>query len=171
VGAAVYLVTGGPLRAEGGAWRIGTEPTGIGVLLGLATVIAIAAAWWLAARRPNALAPDHARLAAVGAVLVLAPVLSPQYLVWLLPFAAILAADTVVVGLAAVASVLTAAVAHAYDDFVGGSPWWQWAIVARNAVLILLVVVAFARLAAVRRADLNDAPTVPASRRADPAPA
>ena len=102
------------------------------------------------ARRASA--PDRARLAAVGAVLVLAPVLSPQYLVWLLPFAAVLAADAVVLALAAAASVLTAAVAHAYDDFVAGSPWWQWAVVTRNAVLVALVAVAFARLAAARRA-------------------
>ncbi len=171
VGALVFLVSGGPVRVEGGAWRIGTEPAGIGALLGLATLAGIAVAWWLAARRPDGLAPDHARLAAVGAVLVLAPVLSPQYLVWLLPFAAILAADALVIVLAAAATVLTAGVAHAYDDFVAGSPWWQWAAVARNALLVTLVVVAFARLAARPARELSDGPTVPASRHADPAPA
>jgi hypothetical protein len=170
VGALVYVVTGGPLRAEGGAWRIGTESSWMGAVLGLATVAAIAAAWLLAARRPDVMAPDRARLAAVGAVLVLAPVLSPQYLVWLLPFAAVLAADVVVLALAATASVLTAAVAHAYDDFVAGSVWWQWAVVTRNAVLVAIVAVAFARLAA-PSAPVSDAPTVPAARRADPAPA
>jgi hypothetical protein len=171
VGAAAYLVTGGPLRVEGGAWRIGTEPAGIGALLGLATLTGTAVAWWLAARRPNPLAADRARLAAVGAVLVLAPVLSPQYLVWLLPFVAVLAADTLVVVLAAGATVLTAAVAHAYDDFVAGSAWWQWAAVIRNALLVAVVVVAFARLAGRPPRDLSDGPTAPTSRRADPAPA
>ena len=35
VGAVVYLLTGGPLRAEGGAWRIGTESAWMGAVLGL----------------------------------------------------------------------------------------------------------------------------------------
>jgi len=170
IGAVAYLVTGGPLRAEGGAWRIGTESAWMGAVLGLATLTAIAAAWRLAARRPGRLAPDHARLAAVGAVLVLAPVLSPQYLVWLLPFAAVLATDAVVMVLALAATILTAAVAHDYDDFVAGSAWWQWATVARNAVLVALVVIAFARLAA-RPEVVSGDPMVPASRTADPAPA
>jgi hypothetical protein len=171
VGALVFLLTGGPLRAEGGAWRIGNEPSGIGAALAGATLVAVAAAWLLAARRPGRLAPDHARLAAVGAVIVLAPILSPQYLVWLLPFAAVLAADLVVVALAAVATVLTAAVAHAYDDFIAGSPWWQWATVTRNALLVALVVTAFARLAGARGPALSGDPTVPVPRHADPAPA
>jgi hypothetical protein len=148
IGALTYLVTGGPLRAEGGAWRIGTIPGGVGLALGLASLAAIAVAWVIAARRPSGHSPDHARLAAVGALIVMAPVLSPQYLVWLLPFAAVLAADTGVIVLAGAASVLTAAVAHAYDDFVAGSVWWEWMAVARNALLIALVVVAFARLLA-----------------------
>jgi hypothetical protein len=171
IGALVYLATGGPLRVEGGAWRVGTEPAAIGAVLGLATLAAIAGAWWLAARRPDRLAPDRARLAAVGAVLLLAPVLSPQYLVWLLPFAAVLAADGLVIALAAAATVLTAALAHAYEDFVDGSGWWQWAAVTRNALLVALVIVAFARLATGSARDLTDGPTVPAPRHADPAPA
>ena len=94
-----------PCGPKGALWRIGTEPAGVGALLGLATLAAIAAAWWLAARRPDGPAPDRARLAAVGAVLVLAPVLSPQYLVWLLPFVAVLAADAVVLVLGGAATV------------------------------------------------------------------
>ncbi len=171
VGALTYVVTGGPLRAEGGAWRIGTEPSWAGTVLGVATLVTIAAAWILAARRPGPLAPDRARLAAVGAVMVLAPVLSPQYLVWLLPFAAVLHADRLVVALAAAASVLTAAVAHAYDDFVAGSPWWEWTAVARNAVLLALVAVAFVGLVRPRPASVTDAPTGRWHRRAGPVPA
>lgn len=171
VGALQYLVTGGPIRTEGGAWRIGTEPGWAGAVFGLATLAAIAAAWLLAARRRHRLAPDRARLAAVGAVMVLAPVLSPQYLVWLLPFAAVLSADTVVLVLAAAASVLTAAVAHAYDDFVAGSAWWQWATVARNGLLVALVIVAFARMAGARSGGVSDARTGRSRQSVGPIPA
>jgi hypothetical protein len=171
IGALTFLVTGGPLRVEAGAWRLGTEPAWAGVALGLTTVLAVAGTWALAARRADRLAADRARLAAVGVVIVLAPVLSPQYLVWLLPFAAVLASDGAILVLTAAASVLTATVAHFYDDFVAGSWWWQWAAVTRNALLVALVVVAFARLATSSDRDLSDGPTVPAPRHADPAPA
>ena len=90
---------------------------------------------------------------------------------WLLPFVAVLAADAVVLVMGAAATVLTAAVAHAYDDFVAGSLWWEWAVVARNALLLGLVGVAFARLATGRRRAVSGGPTVPAPRPADRAPA
>jgi hypothetical protein len=149
VGAVLYLRDGGPLVAEGGAWRIGTEPSWSGLALGLAVVAVVAAAWWLATRaRPGHVTPaaDLARVAAVGAVIVLAPILSPQYLVWLLPFVAIVATDRVLTGLTFASSALTALVAWHYEDFVDGYGSWRLAVMARNGLLVAVVVLALVRL-------------------------
>lgn len=67
--------------------RAGVDPAGtISAALGL---VALAAVYWRW-RRPDAEALARASIAAVAVVLLFAPVFSPQYLVWLLPAAALL---------------------------------------------------------------------------------
>jgi hypothetical protein len=86
------VVTSEPIRYEAGASRIGHIEGWETVVLRLATVGAIAIAWVLARRRPIDPAGGPA-LAAVASLLVLSPIASPQYVSWLLPWAAIVASE------------------------------------------------------------------------------
>ena len=157
IGAVRFLAGGGPVRLEVGALRVGSMPGWAGPLLDLALVALLAAAWWLAAqRRDDPHVADVARLAAVGAVLVCSPVLSPQYLVWVLPFVAVLATDAAVVALGALAVIATAVLAYEYDPFQAGETRWQLLAVTRNAALVVLVAVAFARLISATSAARTD---------------
>jgi hypothetical protein len=157
IGAVRFLAGGGPVRLEVGALRVGSTPGWAGPLLDVVLVALVAAAWGLAAqRRDDPRVADVARLAAVGAVLVCSPVLSPQYLVWVLPFVAVLAVDGAVVTLGALAVVATAALAYEYDPFQAGETRWQLVAVGRNAVLVALVAVGFARLISATSAARTD---------------
>ena len=91
-GAAVRLTTGGPIRIEAGAIRVGQ--TSRLDLLGLRamTVLLVTLVWVLGRRRRIDPAGGPA-LASVAILLLLSPVASPQYVVWLLPWAAITAAE------------------------------------------------------------------------------
>jgi hypothetical protein len=91
VGVPVWALTG-QHRFEEGANRSGTIPAGASESLLVATVVTVTVIWLLARRRDDepAGAPG---LAAVAALLVFAPVFSPQYVAWLLPWAAVAGGD------------------------------------------------------------------------------
>jgi Glycosyltransferase family 87 len=93
-------------------------------------------------------------LAAVVAFVVLGKVLSPQYLVWLLPFAAAAWAwgDRAIALLCAAAAVLTQLEFPArYFDLVDQDPAVVALVGARNAVLLALLAVTVATVAAPAR--------------------
>jgi len=95
-GALVRTLGGAPIFYDAGAMRTGDVPAWARALLGLGLLSVVAGAWYLAWRRRDARSPSTyavASLTAVGAFLVFSPILSPQYLIWLLPFAAIAAVD------------------------------------------------------------------------------
>jgi hypothetical protein len=87
-GAVIWILSGGPIRMESGAFRVGqslgwTRAPLFGALLGM-----LAAVWVKASRRGD----DRLglpSLAAVAALLFCSPVLSDAYVAWLLPWAAI----------------------------------------------------------------------------------
>jgi hypothetical protein len=88
IGVVVWMATGGPLRSEAGAFRVGS---GLGwsrlPLLGVLAVTLVAV-WRKAAK----VAVDPFGLpavASVAALLVCSPILSDSYISWLLPWAAI----------------------------------------------------------------------------------
>jgi hypothetical protein len=83
---------GEPFRFEQDAVRVGTMAPREMWLLRLVTTVLVVAAWWLGSRRPVDAAGAPA-LAAVAVLLALSPVFSPQYVSWLLPWAAIVAAE------------------------------------------------------------------------------
>jgi hypothetical protein len=149
-----YLFSSGRTRGESGAARIGTQPDWSKPVLFLAIVVVVAVAWWLASiahGRGDATAVEHASVAAVGATLVLAPIISPQYLVWLLPFVAVLAADRLVLWLTASTLVITAVIAHFYLSFLHGGLVWKLALVGRNVLLTAVVVTSIVRLVVAAR--------------------
>ncbi|MEP6758355.1 MAG: glycosyltransferase 87 family protein, partial [Actinomycetota bacterium] len=86
IGVVLWALTG-EHRFEAGANRTGAVPTGAGPALLVATLVTVVAIWLLARRRPLTPAGPPA-LAAVAALLLFAPVFSPQYVVWLVAWGA-----------------------------------------------------------------------------------
>jgi hypothetical protein len=87
IGVPVWAFTG-QHQFENGANRSGTIPAGAPEALLLLTLVTVVAIWLLARRREEEPAGAPA-LAAVAALLVFSPVFSPQYVAWLLPWAAV----------------------------------------------------------------------------------
>lgn len=124
-------------------------------LLGLLLVPALLLLWWAAWHRGRFLTTDAVAwmcLAAVAGFMVTSKVLSPQYLLWLLPLAA--AALTVVgsrelrtwawgllLTTAATQLVFPERYADLVDPTVAG-PWGTWALVLRNSLLLGLAAAA-----------------------------
>jgi len=87
-----WLVTGGPVRLEAGAFRVGTlPPWAYPVLAGLLSLLLVAV--WLRARSETVDPAGAPSAAAVAGILFLAPVFSDGYVSWLLPWAAIASTD------------------------------------------------------------------------------
>ena len=110
VGIVLLARAGGSFIQDAGAARVGQMLAWQTWALGAATCVAVAIAWSLARRRHVDLAGGPA-LAAVASILVLSPVASPQYVAWLLPWAAITASErrSLDVRIATVAAGVTAA--------------------------------------------------------------
>jgi hypothetical protein len=88
-------------------------------------------------------------LASATALLLLSPLLSAQYVIWLAPAAAIAWAegDTHLAALTAIAIALTQVLWSCYGSVLSGELPALLIVVARNLVLLALVVCAIARLA------------------------
>lgn len=137
IGAIVWARTG-QVRFESGANRAGTVPGWAPPALGLLTLSIVTAVWLLARRRRQRPASAPA-LAAVAALLVCAPVFSPQYVVWLLPWAAVAGRRWAKV--TAVPVVITGAlVASWYVDLHLGPGVNQLVLTARNLAVMGIVV-------------------------------
>ena len=91
IGVPVWAVTG-EHRFEEGANRAGAIPPGAPAALLLVTVVTVTLIWLLARHRDEIPAGAPA-LAAVAALLSFSPVFSPQYVAWLLPWAAVAGGD------------------------------------------------------------------------------
>ena len=88
VGTVVWIVTGGPIRTEAGAPRIGSVPAAASA--GLLIVLGIVLTWiWVTAWRRGGAAFGGAAASAVAALLACSSVFSLQYAAWLLPWGAI----------------------------------------------------------------------------------
>jgi Glycosyltransferase family 87 len=152
VGAIIRATTHEVVHYNEGAFRVGHVREWAIVLCAVVLGAAVIAAWLLAARAadPSALLDGTAALVTVGAFLVCTPLLSPQFAVWLVPFAAIAVAhgDRLIgrLTLLVVAlSVVDFALIDRYANTSAVAP--QVVVLARNATLIALIVVCFARLA------------------------
>jgi len=158
-GVLVHMADPGSSRVEQGAWRTEVAVPGWSkVLMGVAVVAVAAAAWRLAARSTGhrrELAVDaYAPLAAVVAMIVLAPILSPQYVLWLVPFAAIAAAagDRTIGALTLAVTALTTFVLASIHAQTEGALWATVPIVVRNLLLVALGGLALVRLRSGARA-------------------
>ncbi len=153
VGVVVWALTG-EHRFEAGANRTGTVPAGAGPALLAATLLTVVAIWLLARRRPFTPAGPPA-LAAVAALLVFAPVFSPQYVVWLVAWGAIAGRDGPRWSwLTSVPVILTGTLVTLwYADVDLGPGGNQLVLAARNLAVMAIVIVYLVR--AVRTAPVD----------------
>jgi hypothetical protein len=160
---------GTPFR-EADAMRIGNVSTVARIALAVLLLAVQVWIWRRAAgdRRDAMGAPTLAAVAAVG---VCAPVLSPQAAAWLLPFAALAFEgdhdERHTAGVATVAIVLTGVVAIVWSDHASApAAWVAWLVLARNLVWIDIVV-SWLRVPVVREAARRE--PVPQRRASDTA--
>ena len=92
VGSLVWVIGGGPVREEAGSARVGTAPGWAKVVLGIVLIAVVVYVWRRAARREVDVAGRPA-FTSVAALLLLSPLFSAQYVLWLLPWAAVSALD------------------------------------------------------------------------------
>jgi hypothetical protein len=166
VGSVLVMGTDHAVLSDAGALRIASQPEWAKYTVAGLLAVGVTIAWLLglrAARRLPGSATEAAvlgSLVAVGLLLVLSPLLSPQYLVWLLPFVALRWRDVPLVATVAGALVLTAWVASQYDELLGESRTALGRlIVFRNGLLVIAVAIGMARLLelASRRVSAPDA--------------
>ena len=148
------------IKFESGAFRSGVMPAWGRPVLTLVSLVLVVIAWSLAAHRRGTGDDDQvsfaeAPLASVLAVMLFAPILSPQYIVWMLPFAALVAAagDRLVGGLTLAITAITTVSYVLVLDAAEGHLYGMLPVLVRNVLLVVLLVVAFQRLAGVRREE------------------
>ena len=125
-----------------GSWNLtGGLPHTVGLIQTLVQILAVVAVWVAFARsRRTPMQLVLAAGAAVAAFAVLGRVLSPQYLLWVVPLVALLAPRMrTAAGLLVAALLLTRAIYPArYDALVAFEATPIWLLVARDALLLTL---------------------------------
>ena len=143
VGVVVWALTG-EHRFESRAFRTGLVPGWAGVVMLASLLVIVTAIWWRASTRESDVAGRPA-LAAVATLLVLSPLLSPHFVIWLLPWIAIAGGErrrwTI---LGAIPVVLTGVLVTSWylHSGIGAGPD-QVIIFTRNCALIAIVVAYF----------------------------
>jgi hypothetical protein len=186
VGSLVHTFGSAPARMEQGAMRAGIVPEFARLGLPLLGFALVGLVWWLAARsrsQEDRVLDGLAPLGAVTALLVTATILSPQYVSWLLPFAAVAWAggERVVTGFAALAAFLSTLGLDLVKELNAGQSFPAAVVLARNVVLVTLLVVVIARIVHIGRVSrgapaawpppVHGSETAGALRRAEPVPA
>jgi hypothetical protein len=153
-GAIVRIWNTQKIRINRGAWRFGTVPHWVNLSLTAAVVVTVLAVWVLASRnRPHgaAVLDGIAPIAAVAAFMVFLPLLSPQFLAWIVPFAAIVTVrgDKLVGGLTFAVVALSVLDLNLIWELVHTNQWFpQEVVLLRNLLLVVLLIVCLARLVA-----------------------
>jgi hypothetical protein len=141
----------GRVRLESGAFRWGTAPFWATSLLAMLMLATVAFIWVRAARGPRDAGIDYAvaPIASIGAFMVCSPLLSPQYLVWLLPFAALawVYGRRLLAGLVCAATVWTMVLTQFLPGVLRGTAGSAAVLDGRNALLIGMVVYAIVLVA------------------------
>lgn len=174
VGGIVQAIAHHPVTSQGGTARAGTAPFWATSALALLLVAACGWIWWSAsrAREDDGLLYGVAPLGAVGAFLVFSPLLSPQYLCWLLPFAAIswIGGHRKLAGLVVASVVMTMMLTQTYHRLIAGDVGADYVLNLRNAMLVAIVVYAGMILRRARRTDGDRSGDVEHALECDPSP-
>ncbi|MEA2579279.1 MAG: hypothetical protein QOE83_171 [Actinomycetota bacterium] len=142
VGSLVWVIGGGGVREEAGAGRVGTAPGWAKFVLGLVLLGVLICVWRRAARRQEDVAGAPA-FTAVAALLLLSPLFSAQYVMWLLPWAAVAAIDDDHPAVLLTGTFIVCAASAVIGTFLYNSPSdpaVKVASVARLVVLTALVI-------------------------------
>jgi hypothetical protein len=171
VGAVVHFVNGGRARIEQGAARAGVVAGWAKIGLPVLGLVGAGVIWWLASRIRHADARTLDGLAPLGAIVVLllsATVFSPQYVSWLLPFAAIAAAggERAIGWLTAGAAALSTLGFYLIGPLNTGDQSAMAVVLVRNALLVVLLGVVVVRLLRLARGAPGGRPRVPAAEHA-----
>ena len=151
IGAIVHVFATSDARMQRGAARIGVVPDALRLGLPLLGLLATVGVGWLLRRIPRAtvyVVDGVAPVAAVAALLVCATLLSPQYVSWLLPFAAIAAVggERAIGWLSALVALLSTLGLNLVKEVNHGVPVAMAVVLARNTALLVLLAVAITRL-------------------------
>ena len=149
VGSVIHLAGAVP-RFESGSWRIGTSSGPISVaLFAVAAPLGVWSSW----RGARTARLGAGWLAAVALLLLFSPLLSAQYVIWLVPAAAIAwsEGDRAATYLTAVAVALTCVSWSFFPAIIAGRTPALALLVARNLVLLALAIRALRRLGARER--------------------
>jgi hypothetical protein len=152
-GSLLRLLTRGELRNEGGALRLGAPPRIFGLLLTCVLVAAVVGTWVLVAQRGAR--PGVAEVVVIGSAMVFSTLLSAQFMIWVVPFVAIAAAEGAVriERWTAAASAFTFLYWWLYDPNHADALNVELAIAARNIAVIGMLVVAARELLATRPSE------------------
>lgn len=136
-------------RLEADAFRIGQLDDGI-VLVGRLVVLALIAAATALAYRSNRQAPERlalVMLVSVAGLIITAPLLSPQFLLWLTPWAAIMHRDRTLTALTFAAVALTAGVLAAFGPPDLDHPLAAAGLLLRDGFIVTIIGISLKRLA------------------------
>jgi uncharacterized membrane protein len=114
---------------------VGGLPHALGIVSSVAALLAVAAVWLVYARRRDL---EVAFAACVAGVLAFAKVLSPQYLVWLIPLVPL---DSLLAGALLVSALVLAQTWYFHYRQLWAIGWPVWPLLARNLVLAALYAV------------------------------
>jgi hypothetical protein len=163
MGSLLHAVSYQRARMERGALRVGVVPGWARIGLPLTGLLVVALVWILVARIPELdarVGDGLGPVAAITALLVFATILSPQYVSWLLPFAAIAGAggERLVAWLAGAAAFLSTVGLRLMAPLSVGEALPVGVVLARNALLVALLGTAIHRLIRLARQPNNDTP-------------
>jgi hypothetical protein len=163
-GNVIGLVSDEAWREEAGAVRVGEVPAAVRLLLPALGLGIAGVSWALVWRRVRAGVPSLAfgagALAAVAGLLCTSLLLSTQFTLWLLPWAAVIAAElprrdhwgvparrleVVAVALAALIAAAAGPLMWSHPDVAHGDPG-LWLLTARNVALVALLAICLCRL-------------------------
>ena len=151
IGSVLHAINATRVSIEGGAWRIGSVPTLARWGLTVGGLLVVAGIWVVASRTPDRtryLVDGLAPVAAITALLLTSTILSPQYMCWLVPFAAIATAyGARIIGLLTFFIVaLSTFELNLVKELIAGAAVPQSAVLVRNVLLVALCIVSSARL-------------------------
>jgi hypothetical protein len=148
IGSFMHLLGATP-RFESGSWRIGTTSGPVSIALFATAAPLSLASSWLGARRDRI---GTGWLAAVSVLLLLSALFSSQYVIWLIPAAAIAWSEgaTALVWSTALVVALTTVFWSGFVLVLEGAAPMLVVVVLRNLVLLAVAALSFARLARTR---------------------
>jgi hypothetical protein len=141
-GSLLRLFTRHAVRFESGSWRLGAPPGVFTAFFAACLVAVVVITWWFYAH--HTVADGVAEVVVLTAMLTFSTLFSPQFVVWILPWAAIAAGSGVlrIERWAAAVVVLTFIAWALFDVNHAARLSTELAVIARNVALIGLLIVA-----------------------------